>query len=256
MYSEPTWIYIYTRIYLLTLKSNNNVYLKFSITESSRSIKINLIPCSSQTCCSAIESIYLSKRSIWGLFTSVGKVVAMQHRWDIKYEINSGGTYWKHESNCSIGSSSPTDVPFKYVLEFELNLCCTCTVQGKHWHWLQIYSPIVWLRHHSTYEYHQKGLKGFSARQDSVHMFSLKKCVIKGDNLCVTGTYETMSRFHPLLWCQSHLTLMWQYLYTSDLDDNMAWYWSKPQYTLNKKLVKVGHMGIKGGSSLVNHLVD
>ncbi len=26
--------------------------------------------------------------------------------------------------------------------------------------------------------------------------------------------------------------------------------------TLNKKLVKVGHMGIKGGSSLVNHLVD
>ncbi len=27
-------------------------------------------------------------------------------------------------------------------------------------------------------------------------------------------------------------------------------------YTLNKKLVKVGHVGIKGGSSLVNHLVD
>ena len=25
----------------------------------------------------------------------------------------------------------------------------------------------------------------------------LKKCVIKGDNLCVTGPYETMSRFHP-----------------------------------------------------------
>ncbi len=27
-------------------------------------------------------------------------------------------------------------------------------------------------------------------------------------------------------------------------------------YTLNKKLVKVGHVGIKVGSSLVNHLVD
>ena len=27
-------------------------------------------------------------------------------------------------------------------------------------------------------------------------------------------------------------------------------------YTLNKKLVKVGHMGMKGASSLVNHLVD
>ncbi len=26
--------------------------------------------------------------------------------------------------------------------------------------------------------------------------------------------------------------------------------------TLNKKIVKVGHVGIKGGSSLVNHLVD
>ena len=27
-------------------------------------------------------------------------------------------------------------------------------------------------------------------------------------------------------------------------------------YTLNKKLVEVSHMGIKGGSSLVNRLVD
>ncbi len=27
-------------------------------------------------------------------------------------------------------------------------------------------------------------------------------------------------------------------------------------YTLNKKLVEVGHMGMKGASSLVNHLVD
>ncbi len=26
--------------------------------------------------------------------------------------------------------------------------------------------------------------------------------------------------------------------------------------TLNKKLVEVGHMGIKGGPALVNHLVD
>ncbi len=28
------------------------------------------------------------------------------------------------------------------------------------------------------------------------------------------------------------------------------------RYTLNKKLVEVSHMGIKGGSSLVNRLVD
>ena len=37
--------------------------------------------------------------------------------------------------------------------------------------------------------------------------------------------------------------------------------WSNPEpiqnvnNTLNKKLAKVGHVGIKGGSSLVNHLV-
>ena len=30
----------------------------------------------------------------------------------------------------------------------------------------------------------------------------------------------------------------------------------KLSFALNKKLVKVGHVGIKGGSSLVNHLVD
>ena len=49
---------------------------------------------------------------------SVGKVVAMQHRWLIKNENNSGGTYWMfHEM-----------LPFKHVLTFELNLCCTCTV--------------------------------------------------------------------------------------------------------------------------------
>ncbi len=24
-----------------------------------------------------------------------------------------------------------------------------------------------------------------------------KKCIIKRDNVCVTGPYETMSRFHP-----------------------------------------------------------
>ena len=29
-----------------------------------------------------------------------------------------------------------------------------------------------------------------------------------------------------------------------------------PTYNLNKKLVEVGHMGIKGASSLVNQLVD
>ena len=29
-----------------------------------------------------------------------------------------------------------------------------------------------------------------------------------------------------------------------------------PPSTLNKKFVKDGHVGIKGGSSLVNHLVD
>ncbi len=28
------------------------------------------------------------------------------------------------------------------------------------------------------------------------------------------------------------------------------------KYTLNKKLAKLGHVGIKGGSPLVNHLVD
>ncbi len=29
-----------------------------------------------------------------------------------------------------------------------------------------------------------------------------------------------------------------------------------PGHTLNKKLIEVGQMGIKGGSSLVKHLVD
>ena len=42
-------------------------------------------------------------------------VVAMQHRWLIKYEKKFGGTYYEM-------------LPFKYVLAFEWNLCCTCTV--------------------------------------------------------------------------------------------------------------------------------
>ncbi len=44
----------------------------------------------------------------------------MQHRRLIKYEKNSGGTYWKS------------------VLAFELNLY----MHSKHRHWLQIYSPM------------------------------------------------------------------------------------------------------------------
>ena len=35
-----------------------------------------------------------------------------------------------------------------------------------------------------------------------------------------------------------------------------AWPKSFRKYTLNKRLVEGSHTGIKGGSSLVNHLVD
>ena len=42
-----------------------------------------------------------------------------------------------------------------------------------------------------------------------------------------------------------------------DLNQNeIPWLSLTIHHTLNKKLVKVSHMDIKGGSSLVNHLVD
>ncbi len=43
-------------------------------------------------------------------FSSVGKVVVMQHRWLIKYEKNSSGTYWGLQptcGSCALGSPPP-----------------------------------------------------------------------------------------------------------------------------------------------------